>query len=163
MKISLYKFITTFCLVPVNDWSAFVQRITKKILTIWLFSRLFDLVKGPFFWISLVVLLTYSPDTVAWIFVKIGEIELTVMGLVLSTVMGLVLSTVMPDIFATGSEEYRNWAQIWQAGLNALPADMVSIMNGLGVAQLLGYVTATISVISTIKIFRSAMKRARLM
>lgn len=155
MKISLYKFITTFCLVPVNDWGAFVQRITKKLLTIWLVSRLIDVLKGPFFWVGLIALLTYSPDTVAWIFIKIGEIELTVMA--------MVLNAVMPDIFASGSGEYRNWVQIWQAGLNALPSDMVAIMNGLGVAQLLGYVTATIGTISTIRIFRSAMRRARLM
>lgn len=155
MKISLYKFITTFCLVPVNDWGAFVQRITKKILTLWLVSRIIDIIRGPFFWVSLIALLTYSPDTVAWIFIKIGEIELTVFA--------MLLSAVMPDIFASGSGEFHTWAQIWQAGVNALPSDMVSIMNGIGVAQLLGYVTATIGTISTIRIFRSAMKRAKLM
>lgn len=154
-KISLYKFVTTFCIVPVNDWSAFVQRITKKILTIWLVSKLIDVVKAPLFWISLVALLTWSPDTVAWIFIKIGEIELQVIA--------MIMTVVMPDVFANGSVQYSSWSQLWQEGLNALPSEMVDVMNSLGVAQLLGYVTATFGAVSTIKIFRSAMKRARLM
>lgn len=155
MKINLIAFIRAFCLVPVNDWSAFVQRITKKLLTIWLFSRLLDVIKAPLFYVALVGLLMYSPDTVAWIFIKIGEIELSVMA--------MVLSVVMPDIFSGASGEYSSWATIWQTGLNALPTDLVEVMNGLGVAQLLGYVTSTIGVIATIRMFRSAMKRARLM
>ena len=154
-KISLYKFVTTYCLVPVNDWSAFVQRITKKILIIWLVSKLIDVVKAPLFWVSLVALLTWSPDTVAWIFIKIGEIELQVIA--------MIMTVVMPDIFANGSVQYSSWSQLWQEGLNALPSEMVDVMNSLGVAQLLGYVTATFGAVSTIKIFRSAMKRARLM
>lgn len=155
MKISIYKFITAFCLFPVSDWGAFVQRLTKKLLTIWLVSRIIDVIKAPLFYIGLVGILIYSPDTVAWIFIKIGEIELSVMA--------LMLSVVMPDIFSGSGTEYRTWAQMWQAGLNALPSDMVEIINGLGVAQLLGYITTTIGTIATIKMFRSAMKRARLM
>ena len=31
-KISLYRFITTFCLVPVTDWGAFIQRIVGRLL-----------------------------------------------------------------------------------------------------------------------------------
>lgn len=155
MKISIYKFITAFCLFPVSDWGAFVQRLTKKLLTIWLVSRLIDVIKAPLFYIGLIGILIYSPDTVAWIFIKIGEIELSVMT--------LMLSVVMPDIFSGSGTEYTTWAQMWQAGLNALPSDMVEIINGLGVAQLLGYITTTIGTIATIKMFRSAMKRARLM
>ena len=105
MKISLYKFITTFCLFPVSDWGAFVQRLTKKLLTIWLVSRLIDVIKAPLFYMALIGLLIYSPDTVAWIFIKIGEIELSVMT--------MMLSVVMPDIFANSGVEYSTWAEMW--------------------------------------------------
>lgn len=155
MRINLYTFLTTFCLVPVNDWGAFVQRITKKILTIWLVSKIIDVIKAPLFWVSLIALLTWSPDTVAWIFIKIGEIELRVIA--------MVMTVVMPDIFASGAGQYTSWSQLWYDGLSGFPEEMVDVMNSLGVAQLLGYVTATFGTVSTIKIFRRAMKRARLM
>lgn len=155
MKINVLQFVRIFALVPVNDWTAFVQRVGDKILKIWLISRIINVMKTPLFYLGLIALLTYSPDTVAWIFIKIGEIEITVMA--------IVLSSVMPDIFANGSSEYSSWSQIWTAGLQALPEEMVQIMNALGVAQLLGYVTATIGAVATIRIIRGALKRARLM
>ena len=104
MRINLYTFLTTFCMVPVNDWAAFIQRIIKKILTIWLVSKLIDAVKTPLFWVSLIGLLIWLPDTIAWIFIKIGEIELHVIA--------LVMSVVMPDIFSSGSGEYASWSQL---------------------------------------------------
>ena len=54
---------------------------------------------------ALIGLLIYSPDTVAWIFIKIGEIELSVMT--------MMLSVVMPDIFANSGVEYSTWAEMW--------------------------------------------------
>ena len=153
-KISLYKFITTFCLVPVNDWSAFVQRIADKLLKIYLVSRLISFLSKPLFFVGLAGLMVVAPDFFVWIFIKIGEFELVVMS--------IMLNAVMPDLFSTASGEYSSWAQLWSQGLSALPADLVEVMNSLGVAQLLGYITATYGAIFTIKAIRGAFKRARL-
>lgn len=154
-KISLYKFITTFCLVPVTDWGAFLQRIGFTLVRAFLFFKLFSLLKQPLFIASLIGLLIWSPDTIAWIFIKIGEIELKVFA--------MFLTAIMPDLFGTAGDAYSNWAQIWSAGLSGLPADMVQVINGLGVAQILGLITATWTAVSAIKIYRKVMLRAGLL
>lgn len=151
MKISPYKFITTFCIVPVNDWSAFFQRIFYGFIIF----RLVDFLKTPFFWVSFVALLTYSPDTIAWIFIKIGEIEMRVIG--------LCLSATMPEIFGTAGGSFTSWGQIWSAGLNALPTEVVQVMNALGVAQIMGMVTTTCGVVSSVRLYRAVMKRGGLL
>ena len=43
-----------------------------------------------------------------------------------------------------GSGEVNSWADIWNQGLNLLPADMLEVMNGIGVAELLGLTTSTL-------------------
>ena len=97
-KISLYRFITTFCLVPVNDWSAFVQRISEKILKFYLFSRLLSFFSKPLFFVGLAGLMIAAPDFFVWIFIKIGEFEIVVMS--------IMLNAVMPDLFSSASGEY---------------------------------------------------------
>lgn len=120
-----------------------IFRFLKKVVT-------YPLALG-----AIVVALTLFPDTIGWIFIKIGEIELRVMA--------LVLTAVMPDLFGTASGEFTSWAQIWSAGLSALPADMVDVMNSIGVAQILGMISSTISAVFMIKVYRRAMIRAGLM
>ena len=154
-KISLYKFVTTFCLVPVTDWGAFVQRWVGRIFLGVLFYRLFSLLSKPLFIMGLIGLLIWSPDTIAWIFIKIGEIELRVFM--------IALNAIMPDIFAVSGGYYASWSDIWQAGLNALPTQMVEVMNGLGVAQILGLITSTIGAVGIIRIYRKVMSRAGLL
>lgn len=153
-KISLYKFITTFCMIPVNDWMAFVQRVTQKIFMIWLVSRILSMLKTPIFIVGMIAVLTWAPESVMWIFLKIGEIELRIFA--------MVLAKVMPDIFGTGATEYSSWAEIWQAGLNILPTEMLEVINGLGVGYILGLVTATWASVSMIKVYRKVMTRAGL-
>lgn len=154
-KISLYTFVTTFCLVPVTDWGAFVQRIIGRLLLAGLFLKLLSLLKQPLFIAALVGVLIWSPDTIAWIFIKIGEIELRVLA--------LLLTAVMPDLFGTAGDAYTSWEQVWSAGLSALPADMLDVINGLGVAQILGLVTSTWGAVSSVKIYRKVMLRAGLL
>lgn len=100
-------------------------------------------------------LLIWSPDTIAWIFIKIGEIELKVFA--------MFLTAIMPDLFGTAGSAYSSWEQIWSQGLHALPTDMVQVINGLGVAQILGLVTATWSAVSAVHIYRKVMLRAGLL
>ena len=152
MKINFVQLMRIYGLVPVNDWLAFAQRVFAKITLVWLISRLMSLLKTPLFFASLVLLLTYSPETVTWIFVKLGELELRVVT--------ALMMAVMPDIFGAGGGAYNSWADLWANGLRALPSDMVDVMNGLGVAQLLGLVTTTIGSIMTIRILRSIIKKA---
>lgn len=121
----------------------------------WILETLFNLFKTPLFLGALVLALTYFPDTVQWIFMQIGMIELKCFI--------LVLNTVMPDIFTFGSNEVTSWAQIWSAGLSALPQDMVDVMNAVGVAELLGLVTSTLMAGSTIALYRKIMTRAGLL
>ena len=155
MRISVYRFVTTFCLVPVTDWGAFLQRVVGRLLLGWLFLRLLSLLKQPLFIASLIGLLIWAPDTITWIFIKIGELEIRAFT--------VILNAVMPDIFAAGGGEYSNWASIWSQGLSVLPPDVVEIMNGLGVANLLGLVTGTIGAVSLIRVYRRVMLRGGLL
>lgn len=157
-KISIYRFLTTFCIVPTTDWAAIAQRALawlQRLFLISAFIKLIKMISTPFYLVGIVALLTYFPNQISWIFIKIGEIELKVFA--------IVLSVAMPDIFAKGAGEYSSWAEIWQNGLDQLPAEMVEIMNGLGVAGILGLVTSTISAVWVIKIYRKVMLRAGLL
>lgn len=154
-KISLYKFVTTFCVFPVTDWPAFIQRVVQRLLLSALVLRIISLLKQPVFIGALCGVLIWSPDTIAWIFIKIGDIQMRVFT--------LLLVAIMPSIFSAGGGAYQSWAQIWSAGLSLLPADLVQIMNGLGVAQILGLVTSTWGAVSSIKIYRKVMLRAGLL
>lgn len=154
-KISLYKFVTTFCLVPVSDWGAFIQRTIERIFIGVLAFKLFQLLRQPLFIGALVGVLIWSPETIAWIFIKIGEIELRVFT--------LLLSAIMPDLFGTAGTAYSSWEQVWSAGLAVLPQDMLDVINGLGVAQILGLVTATWGAVTSVKIYRKVMLRAGLL
>ena len=158
MKINVYQFLTTFCIVPTTDFAAIAQRALawlQRLFIIGAIIKFLKMLSTPFYLVGIVALLTYFPDQISWIFIKIGEIEMRVFA--------IVLSVAMPDIFAKGSGEYASWAEIWQTGLNQLPADMVDIMNGLGVAGLMGLVTSTISAVWLIKVYRKVMLRAGLL
>lgn len=154
-KISLYRFVTTFCIVPTTDWGAFIQRVILRVMLVNLFFRLLSLLKQPLFIASLIGLLIWAPDTIMWIFVKIGDLELRLMA--------MMLANIMPDIFSAGGHAYSSWSQIWQAGLSALPSEMLQVINGLGVSQILGIITGTWTSISSIKIYRKVMLRAGLL
>lgn len=154
-KISVYRFVTTFCLVPVTDWGAFLQRVVRGLFCGWLFFRLLSLLKQPLFIASLIGLLIWAPDTITWIFIKVGELEIRAFA--------FILNAVMPDIFAAGGGQYSTWASIWAQGLSVLPPDVVEIMNGLGVANLLGLVTGTIGAVSLIRVYRRVMLRGGLL
>lgn len=153
-KISLYKFVTTFCLVPTTDWGAFVQRVILRLLLVNLFFRLLSLLKQPLAIAGLIGLLIWAPETIMWIFIRIGDIELRVMA--------LVLASLMPDIFNAGGGAFESWSALWSQALTLLPADMLSVINGLGVGQLMGIMTGTFTAVSSIKIYRKIMIRAGL-
>lgn len=151
-KMGLYRFVTTFCLFPVSDWGAILQRVTSEGIRAFLFWLLINVLTKPMFFVGLIFLLTWMPDTIGWIFLKLGEIGLSVAF--------LVMNALMPDVFMTGSGEYRGWAAIWSEGLNVLPADAVDVMNSIGVAQVLGMVISTAFAVFSIRIIRRIMNRA---
>lgn len=161
-RISLYQFLTTFAIVPTYDWAAFGQRVLSMVQKMLLFRLilkigevLFSFAKTPMYLGLVVAAITYFPDTIAWIFVSIGQIQIKCFM--------IMLNAVMPDIFATGAGDYRGWADIWSAGLSALPEDVLSIVNGVGVAEIMGLVTTTITSGWMIKIYRKTMLRAGLL
>lgn len=148
--------------MPTFDWAAFAQRIFGWItraalisLVIKVIGGLFNLVKTPLFIVGLYLALLWFPDTIQWIFMQIGIIQIKMFM--------IVLSSVMPDIFTFGSGEVNSWAAIWNQGLNGLPTEMLEIINGLGVAEMLGLVTSTLMAGSTIAIYRKIMTRAGLL
>lgn len=148
--------------MPTFDWAAFAQRIfgwfTRAALiaaVIKVVGTLFNLVKTPMFLVGLYLALLWFPDTIQWIFLQIGMIQIKIFM--------ILLSSVMPDVFTFGSGEVNSWAAIWQQGLSALPSEMVEVINGLGVAEMLGLVTSTLMAGSTIVIYRKIMMRAGLL
>ena len=162
MKINLYKFITTFCIVPTFDWGAFAQRVfgwaTRAALigfVIRVIGTLFNLVKTPMFLGGLYLAILWFPDTIQWIFLQIGDIQIKCFL--------LMLSIVMPEVFTIGSGDVNSWAQIWSQGLSLLPSEMLEVINGLGVAEMLGLVTSTLTSGCVISMYRKIMTRAGLL
>jgi hypothetical protein len=148
--------------VPTFDWGAFAQRVFGWItraalisLIIKAISGMFNLVKTPMFIVGLYLALLWFPDTIQWIFMKIGEIQIKMFM--------IVLTTVMPEVFTFGSGDVDSWAAIWNQGLSALPTEMLEVINGLGVAEMLGLITSTIMAGSTIMVYRKIMTRAGLL
>ena len=162
MRISLYKFLTTFCIVPTFDWAALIQRAFGWLLRSWLIGMilkaigaLLEFFRTPLFLVGLYLALLWFPDTIQWIFMQIGQIQIKIFM--------IILSTIMPDVFTFGSGEVNSWAQIWNQGLSQLPSEMLEVINGLGVAEMLGLVTSTLMAGSTIAVYRKIMTRAGLM
>lgn len=118
-------------------------------------KTLYEVAKTPLFLVTIWIALTYFPNTIQWIFLKIGGIEIKLFL--------MVLNIIMPEIFKTASGEMNSWAEIWQTGLNALPQDLLDVMNGIGVAELLGIVTSTITSGFIIRTYRKIMLRAGLL
>lgn len=154
-KISLYRFVTTFCIVPTTDWAAFIQRVVLRIMLVNLIWKLIGVLKQPLAIAGLIGLLIWAPDVVMWIFIRIGDIELRVMA--------IVLASLMPDIFSAGSGAFTSWSSLWSQALTVLPADMLGVINGLGVGTMLGLITSTFTAVSSIKIYRKVMLRAGLL
>lgn len=161
-KMGLYQFLSTFGIVPTYDWAAFGQRLLswaqrllliRFVLTI--SKVVYEAFKTPAFLAVLVAVLTYCPDTVQWVLLQIGNIQIKCFM--------LLLSVVMPEIFATGSGAMHSWAAIWQNGLNLLPSDVIDVMNAIGVGELLGLVTSTLTSGYLISIYRKVMLRAGLL
>ena len=75
----------------------------------------------------------------------------------------LMLSIVMPEVFTVGSGDVNSWAQIWSQGLSMLPTEMLDVINGLGVAEMLGLVTSTLTSGFVITMYRKIMTRAGLL
>lgn len=148
--------------MPTFDWGAFAQRvfgwITRAALIgmiIKAISGMFNLVKTPMFIVGLYLALLWFPDTIQWIFMKVGGIQIKMFM--------IVLTTVMPEVFTFGSGDVDSWAAIWNQGLSALPTEMLEVINGLGVAEMLGLITSTIMAGSTIMVYRKIMTRAGLL
>lgn len=144
--------------MPTFDLSAFLQRISGLIIKglilsgiIRVCSLLYNVFKTPLALGTLVLMLAYYPDKVQWVLMKIGELEITAFA--------ILLSVVFPDIFNSMSGELHSWQAIWSAGLQALPTNVVQVLNAVGVAELMGLVTSTLSAGSVVLLYRKIMSR----
>lgn len=144
--------------MPTFDLSAFLQRVSQIIIkglifsaVLRLLSLLYNVFKTPLALGTIVLMLAYYPEKVQWVLMKIGELEITAFA--------ILLSVVFPDIFGGMSGQMHSWQQIWSAGLSALPANVVQVLNGVGVAELMGLVTSTLSAGSVVLLYRKIMNR----
>lgn len=144
--------------MPTFDIGAFLQRISQIIIKglilhaiIRVLGILYDVFKTPAALTAIVLMLTYEPDKVQWILQTIGQLELKAFTIVLA---GLV-----PELFGGISAETASWATIWNTGLSALPSDIVDIMNAVGVAELLGLITSTLTAGSMVLLYRKVFTR----
>lgn len=105
----------------------------------------------PLYIVGLIALLTYYPDTIQWIFVKIGEIELKVFA--------MFLSIAMPDIFGQVGTEYDSWSSLFNNALSVFPDEILQVCQSLDVAGLMGMVTTCLTTGGTIVLMRKVMLR----
>lgn len=101
--------------------------------------------------IGLIGVLTYYPEAIQWIFVKIGEIELKIFA--------MLLSVAMPDIFGGVSTEYDSWAGLFNSALSVIPSEILEVCQSLDVAGLMGMVTSTLTVGGTIVLTKRILLR----
>lgn len=97
----------------------------------------------------MVLALLYYPDTVAWVFMKIGEIQIHIFA--------IILSAVLPDLFPTADID--SWASIWNNAIGVFPQNMVDTMGALDLAGLLGMITSCLTAGFTIRLYMRLVKR----
>lgn len=105
----------------------------------------------PLFIVGLIALLTYYPDTIQWIFVKIGEIELKVFA--------MFLTLAMPDIFGEVGTQYDSFASLFNNSLSVFPDEIFQVCQSLDVAGLMGMITTCLTTGGTIILMRKVMLR----
>lgn len=129
--------------------------IGKKIALVILVKKILEVVieifKKPLGIVFLIFLLTYYPDTIQWILMQIGLIELKIFA--------IVLAAVLPDVFGQASD-LNSWADIWNNALNVLPVDMVEVMAKCNVAEMMALITSTITAAFTIRLYFRIVNRA---
>lgn len=144
--------------MPTFDLSAFLQRISKMIImgmilrsVLFIMSTMFKAFKTPLALGAIVIMLAYYPDVIQWVLMKIGDLQMKCFA--------ILLNAVMPDIFSSMGTQVTSWRQIWQTGLGILPTNLVSVLNAVGVAELMGLVTATLTAGSTVILYRKVLTR----
>ena len=144
--------------MPTFDLSAFLQRISKIIIMglilrsiLFILKVLYGAFKTPMALGAIVIMLAYYPEVVQWVLMKIGELQIKCFA--------IVLNAVMPDIFGNMGTNVTSWHTIWQQGLALLPSNLVQILNAVGVAELMGLITATLTAGSTVLLYRRVLSR----
>lgn len=144
--------------MPTFDITAFLQRISKIIImgmilrsVLFILRTLYAVFKTPIALGTIVIMLAYYPDVVQWTLMKIGELQIRCFA--------IVLNAIMPDIFGSMGTNVTSWHTIWQQGLSLLPSNLVQILNAVGVAELMGLITATLTAGSTVLLYRRVLSR----
>lgn len=144
--------------MPTFDLTAFLQRISKIIIMglmlrsiLFILKVLYGAFKTPMALGAIVIMLAYYPEVVQWVLMKIGELQIKCFA--------IVLNAVMPDIFGSMGTNVTSWRTIWQQGLSLLPSNLVQILNAVGVAELMGLITATLTAGSTVILYRRVLSR----
>ena len=99
----------------------------------------------PFMILGLIGVLLYYPEAIQWIFMKIGEIQIKIFG--------LMLQAVLPSIFGDNISEIKSWADIFNGAVSAYPEGMTEIMAAAEMAGLMGMVTTCLVSGFTIRIY----------
>lgn len=144
--------------MPTFDLTAFLQRISKIIIMglmlrsiLFILKVIYGAFKTPMALGAIVIMLAYYPEVVQWVLMKIGELQIKCFA--------IVLNAVMPDIFRSMGTNVTSWHTIWQQGLSLLPSNLVQILNAVGVAELMGLITATLTAGSTVIMYRRVLSR----
>lgn len=126
--------------------------IIKLILKGKIVLFLIGIFSKPFYIAGLVVLFTWFPEVVKWIFIQIGLIQLKVYA--------VILQAVMPDIFGTSTDDINNFADIFNNALSSLPPEIMEVFAKVGVAELMGLIFTCLTSGFVIKIYFKMINRA---
>lgn len=103
----------------------------------------------PMFIVGFILVLMYYPEAIQWIFMKIGEIQIRIFG--------VMLAIILPEIFTTADVD--SWSQLWNSAISVFPTEITDVMAALDLAGNLGMVTSCLTSGFTIKIYMRLVKR----
>ncbi len=149
MMIDVSQMEIHYSFVPLAFLGGMVGRFLIGGLISGVIMTIVRILSRPVMIAGLIFLLMYYPDTVAWVFMKIGEIQLHVFA--------IILSAVLPDIFPTSDID--SWAGVWNGAISAFPQEVIDTMSALDLAGLLGMITSCLTAGFTIKLYMRLVKR----
>lgn len=126
--------------------------IVKIILKGKIILFLIGIFSKPFYIGGLIILFTWFPEVVKWLFIQIGLIQLKIYA--------IILQAVMPDIFGETTDEINSYADIFNNALGALPPDIMEVFAKAGLAELMGLVFTCLTSGFVIKIYFKMINRA---